>query len=250
MNILPARAQQNLGIIGSVDTPGMAEGVWIAGDRAYVADGTHGIQVIDISDPQSPHIIDTLTTDSPASFASKVWIEGNYAYIADGPSYDWIDVREVKKIVDDKQLIEQIEVEMTTHGFQVIDHSSGQVYKFEDETEDWPIMPDHATDIAIVAGFAYVADQEAGVHIFNVENLSQGWYVKMLDIPGTAEAIVVKDKLAFVAAGDAGLQIIGVIKPLRPVIIGSVDTPGHAEGLAIKDNLAFVGDGPGGASRS
>jgi hypothetical protein len=254
------RAQGN-GVISSVDTPGMAEGVWVeeiddGGQKrtiVYVADGTYGIQVIDPSDNPKicqgdttettlPCIINTLDTQSPTGFASKVWIEGDFAYIADGPSFT--ETR-VVTVIRDGQPNEE-EVEITTHGFRIINLTTGEVFEFEDEKEDWPIIPDHATDVAVVAGFAYIADQESGLHIVNVQDLSQGWYMYMLDTPGSAEAVVVKNKLAFIADGDAGLQIVDVIKPSRPVIIGSVDTPGHAEGIAIKDNLAFIGDGPGG----
>ena len=250
------RAQENLGIIGSVDTPGMAEGVWVEGNRVYVADGSLGLQIIDIDDPSKAcdplkqacdtgRINQTIPIISPGGYApgftSKVWIEGNFAYVADGPSDE---VTKIIQIIKDGEVNEE-EKNFTVHGFRIVDLTTGQIYELEQETDKWPIIPDHATDVEIVAGFAYVADQESGLHIINIQNLP-GWYIAMLDTPGSAEAVAVENKLAYVADGDAGLQIVDVIKPLRPVIIGSVDTPGHAEGVAIKDNLAFVGDGPGG----
>lgn len=253
--IQTVRAQQ-IGVIGSVDTPGMAEGVWIEGNRVYVADGSYGLQIIDINDPskgcdplkeacKEDRINQRIPITSPGGYApgftSKIWIEGNFAYVADGPSDD---VTKIVQVIKNGEVSEE-EKNFTVHGFRIVDLTTGQIYELEQETDKWPIIPDHATDVEIVAGFAYVADQKSGLHIVNIQNLP-GWYIAMLDTPGSAEAVAVENKMAFVADGEAGLQIVDVIKPLRPVIIGSVDTPGHAEGVAIKDNLAFVGDGPGG----
>ena len=45
------------GLLGSVDTPGQARGICVAGDRVYVADGERGLQVIDVSDPTAPVLL-------------------------------------------------------------------------------------------------------------------------------------------------------------------------------------------------
>ena len=41
-------------LAGSYDTPGTANGVYVSGDHAFVADGASGLVVVDISDPMSP----------------------------------------------------------------------------------------------------------------------------------------------------------------------------------------------------
>ncbi len=66
--------------VGVVDTPGSAGGVAISGSLAFVADGDDGLQVIDISDPESLQIIGS--ADTPG-FARGVAITETYAYIAD-----------------------------------------------------------------------------------------------------------------------------------------------------------------------
>jgi hypothetical protein len=47
---------------GSYDTPGKAFGVYVLGDFAYVADGNSGLQIIDVSNPQSPTLRGTYDT--------------------------------------------------------------------------------------------------------------------------------------------------------------------------------------------
>jgi hypothetical protein len=70
-------------VVGSVDTPDYASGVAVAGAYAYVADVESGLQVIDISVPESPAIVGAV--DTPGE-ARRVAVAGNYAYVADGGS--------------------------------------------------------------------------------------------------------------------------------------------------------------------
>jgi hypothetical protein len=52
------------------------------GQRAYVANGASGINIIDISNPESPSILGSFaTTDAHAIVATS---DGNIAYVADG----------------------------------------------------------------------------------------------------------------------------------------------------------------------
>ena len=70
-------------IKGFVDTPGWSQSIYISGSYVYVADGSSGLQVIDISDLASPVIIGSVETPY---YALGVYISGSYAYVADGYS--------------------------------------------------------------------------------------------------------------------------------------------------------------------
>jgi len=66
--------------VGFVDTPGLAFGVAVSGDYAYVGDNSAGLRVIDVSSPSAPVEVGFL--DTPG-FASGVAVSGGYAYVAD-----------------------------------------------------------------------------------------------------------------------------------------------------------------------
>ena len=70
-------------ILGSVDTPGNANDVKVVGGLAFVADGSAGLQIIDISTPDAPFIVGSF--DTPGE-AWGVAVQGDTAYIADGDS--------------------------------------------------------------------------------------------------------------------------------------------------------------------
>ena len=63
------------------DTSGTAEGVFVSGDVAYIADGSHGLATVDVSDPASPAL---LTRHDTAGDAWDVAVSGRVAYVADG----------------------------------------------------------------------------------------------------------------------------------------------------------------------
>jgi len=57
-------------------------GVALSGNRAYVADATAGLQIIDISDPVSPRRIGGYATGGQATDVS---VSGNYVFLAEHP---------------------------------------------------------------------------------------------------------------------------------------------------------------------
>jgi hypothetical protein len=66
---------------GTYVTPGDGiYGITLAGDYAYIADGTYGIHVIDISDPTTLGLAGSY--DTPGT-AISVALSGDYAYVAD-----------------------------------------------------------------------------------------------------------------------------------------------------------------------
>jgi len=64
-----------------VDIPGYANNVDVAGNYAYVAAGSAGLQVVDVTDRTKPAIVASLDTDGTSI---DVRVFGNYAYLADG----------------------------------------------------------------------------------------------------------------------------------------------------------------------
>jgi hypothetical protein len=68
-----------LHLVGGVDTPGRAYDVAVSGVYAYVADRQSGLQVIDITDPQSPQIVGSADTEW---WAFSVAVADTHVYVA------------------------------------------------------------------------------------------------------------------------------------------------------------------------
>ena len=71
-------------ILGSVDTPGSAQGVALStdGNTAFVADGSAGLQIIDVTDPATPAILGSVDTPGLASGVA-LSTDGTTAFVAD-----------------------------------------------------------------------------------------------------------------------------------------------------------------------
>jgi hypothetical protein len=67
--------------VAARDTDGEARGIFAEAGYLYVADGTNGLVIFDLSIPSAPSLVATLDTDG---FAYDVVVSNQYAYIADG----------------------------------------------------------------------------------------------------------------------------------------------------------------------
>jgi len=116
------------------DTNGYAQGVYIAGDYAYVAVGDYGLAIIDISDPTNPGMPVYKDTSGDAR---SVFVAGNYAFVAD-----------------------------TSSGLAVIDISDpsnpGSIY-YEPTTGN-------AYDVYVSGDYAYVAAGASGLGVVNISD--------------------------------------------------------------------------------
>jgi len=62
-----------------VNTSGRSKDVHVAGNRCYLADGSGGLKVVDITDPYGPVFLAAYTTP----YAYGVWADENYIYLTD-----------------------------------------------------------------------------------------------------------------------------------------------------------------------
>jgi hypothetical protein len=196
-------------IIGSVDTPGIAYSVTVVEERAYIADGSSGLQVIDVGNPTTPQIIGSV--DTPG-YALGITVVDDRAYIADDFS-----------------------------GLQVIDVGNNPA--------TWRIIgsvdtPGSANDVMVVDDRAYIADNFYGLQVIDVSNPATPQIIGSVDTPGYARGITVVDDTAYIANSD-GLQVIDVSDPTNPQEIGFMDTPSYASSVTVVDDTAYVTSGNG-----
>jgi hypothetical protein len=192
--------------ISSIAIPGTAEDVDVNGDHAYVAAGTAGLQVVDISDRHLPTIIGS--ADTPGS-ALAVQVSEDFAYVADAGS-----------------------------GIRIFDISNPQP-TFVGTLD----TTGSARDIAILNNLLYVADGLSGLEIIDVLNPSAPSLVGSLNTPGNSQGIDISSNgnIAVVADGTTGVYVIDVTNPASPSILGNVDT-GTASDVVISGNYAYVAD--------
>jgi hypothetical protein len=195
-----------LTLAGSWDTPGSARDVAISGDYAYVADGSSGLQVIDITNPASPTLAGSY--DTPG-YARGVAVSGDYAYVADDLS-----------------------------GLQVIDITNPAIPTLAGSCD----TPGYALGVAISGDYAYVADFTSGLQVIDISDPTTPTLEGSCDTPGDAFGVGISGDYVYVADFTSGLQAIDISDPTTPALEGSCDTPGNALGVTISGDYAYVAD--------
>jgi hypothetical protein len=173
--------------VGALDTPGSAEDVALVGDLAYVADGSSGLRVIDISNPALPVEIGAL--DTPGQ-AIDVEVVGDLAYLADGDS-----------------------------GLRVMDVSNPAL-PVELGALD---TPGYAYDVEVVGDLAYVANRRFELRVIDVSNPALPVEIGNFDTPGPTYDVEVVGGLTYVAADHNGLRIIDFGPEYRSGIAVDID---------------------------
>jgi len=188
-----------------IDTPGSARDVFISGSYAYVADGSEGLGVIDVSDPENP--VEVGAHDTPGH-SGNVFVLDDYAYVADGYS-----------------------------GLRVIDVSNpenpNEVGAYD--------TPGYARGVFVLGDYAYVADWGSGLRMIDISDPENPNEVGACDMPGYTYDIFVMDNYAYVAHG--GLSIVDISNPRELELIATLDTPEYAYDVFVEDNIAYVADG-------
>jgi hypothetical protein len=235
-------------IVGTCDTPSNAWCVAVSGDRAFVADYSSGLQVIDISDPASPTLIGTYNT--PGS-ALGVTVSGYRAFVADGAyGLQVIDISDPAS----PTLVGTCGTPGDAYGVTVsgnhafvADYSFGlTVIDISDPASPAVVgnynTPGYAYGVAVSGDRAFVADFAYGLQVIDISDPASPTLIGTCDTPGSALCVTVSGDRAFVADYGSGLQVIDISDSVSPTLIGAYDTPGAARGVTVSGDRAFVAD--------
>lgn len=190
--------------LGSYDTPALAYGVDVAGGVAYVADGSAGLHLLDVSDPTAPALLGTYDTID----AVGVCVAGEVAYLVE--SYGRLYLIDVSN------------------------PAAPALLGFHDTFDD-------AHGVAVAGNVAYLAGSEA-LRSIDVTDPTAPVPLGSYETPDVAHGVAVSDDVAYVAAADSGLLAIDVSDPATPALLGAFNTPGRTQAVAVQGDLACVGD--------
>jgi hypothetical protein len=241
-------------IIGSVETPGQARRLAVAGDYAYLADGyVGGLQVIEVSQPEKPQIVGSLNT---TGWCRDIDVSNGFAYVVEGSAA-------VLRVID---ISEPSAPRLTSfisgsgwgwaqgldvsgeYAFVATSAAGLQIVDVTDPSAPMIIggvmIPGEAEDVLVSGELAYVVDGYAGaVHVVDVTNLAQPQIIGSVETPTLATSLAISGAHAYVADTYCGLQVIDVENPHSPGIVGCLDTPGFPRDVATTERFLLLADG-------
>lgn len=242
-----------IGTVGGYARPGFSFDVALAGDYAYVVNGSLGLQVFDITDPTAPTLAGTYPTPG---VPQAITIAGDYAFLADGNrGLRIVDITDptnptFKGTFD--TLGSSLGVAVAGDYVFLADGGWGlQVFDISN-----PALPTVAGNqrtpssayysVALSGNYAYVAGWLEGMHVIDITDPTNPTAVGNYNTPDMAYDVVVAGDYAYVADGHSGLQVIDIRNPTNPVLAGSLNTTGSAYGIRITGDYAYVADSESG----
>jgi hypothetical protein len=246
--------------IASINTPGESYAV-VQDPNAkdtllYVADGSAGLQIVDVTDPLAPQIIGAV--DTPGS-AVDIVVDGGLAYVADsGAGLQVIDVSmpTAPSIIGNYDT-EGIAVKLdkvgdiayvadTSWGLQLLDVSTPST-PFRRSQLDMPESA-NAVDVTVGGSLAHVAAEAQGLVVCNVSDPDNPWIID--DVKGGTRNITAtkvdffRDRV-YVADGLDGMQVVDVSDTTNITLLGDVDTESTGEDVQVQGIFTYVCNGSG-----
>ncbi|MDO8055730.1 MAG: hypothetical protein Q6361_02610, partial [Candidatus Hermodarchaeota archaeon] len=166
-----------------INTPGIATDVVIDGDICYVADGSSGVQVIDISDLSAISIIGSY--DTPGN-AIDLELQGNTLVVADQTSGTWL-----------------LDVSTPSNPLGVAYISITPVW-----------------DVSIQDGILAVA-AGTSIYLYSLGVIDNDYLYSTYSTYDAID-VKVQGAIAYIAAGTDGLVVLNVSDPASPVLLDRV----------------------------
>ncbi|WP_412972481.1 Ig-like domain-containing protein [Glaciecola sp. MF2-115] len=229
----------------AIAIPGYANNVDISGDFAFVASGSEGLTVVDVSDRTSPSIASRLDTDG---VAIDIKVIGNTAYIADGENGvvvmdvsdpeapTLLSVADTAGVAQDLAIqLDRLYVATGNAGIEIFDIStptnlvSKSILKLSGEVKGIDVEQD---TLVAATGSAIVS--------VDVSDSNSPMQLNSINI-GTVKDVVISNGFAHVAAYSQGYRVVDVRDPMNMSIVGG-DRSIAPRDVALTRNFAFYAE--------
>lgn len=246
--------------IFDVSTPSAAEAVHhidfaqamdiaIAGNFAYIADGSTGLHIVDISNPESAYIAGHRLS---LGKVRDIDIRGDTAYaINPGIGLVILDISEpeetdILKIIPlPEGLGESVEAtEGYVYGgsffFNIIDVDPVN-WAYIVNTVDFSYSK-MAKEIRVVDGYAYFANFYSSLEIIDIDPPGDAHVVKSVDTSYGNYDLAIQNGYAYLATHVGGLLVVDIDPIEEASVVHSVEVYDDAHGVAVDGDYAYVAD--------
>jgi len=175
-------------LLGTFDTSGTALDVELANGLVYLADGSAGIRIFDVTTPSAP--VQLGVYDTPGT-ATQLAVDGTRVYVASGGQ-----------------------------GMHIVDATNPAAPALLGvAAASW------VDDVAVRNGFAYVVDRFAGFLVFDVADPAAPTMVGSLPSLLNDRSILLRGEVAYLA-GPGGAHQVDISIPTAPVVVGGANYTG------------------------
>jgi len=186
--------------------------VYIDGDHAYLASDYHGLEVLDISNPENPVYINNNYT---MGNTKDVFVKGDHAYVLSSGGY-----------------------------FEIFDCQDPWSSLSQISYLTLPVGSGHEGGSVFVAGdYAYVTFTFEDFYIIDVTNPTNPQLLCSYNTAGDAYEVVVEGKYAFIADGIGGFLVLDISNPNQPTFVNRFYPSDHCYSVFVFGRYAFLAAG-------
>ncbi|RMH71657.1 MAG: hypothetical protein D6675_06175 [Gemmatimonadetes bacterium] len=264
-------------VVGQYAVEGRPYDVEVTADRAYIASGQLGLQILDITDPTQPQ---PANLKRPADHTIK--FQSTAVAVAEMDTFDLVVINDGSEAFYTYPIPNRHSIRDTFQYFQPFTGSGvtindfsmtrvsndsvfmafayrslgvrvGYLYRIDFfGTEQWLTSNQlesatrtqgYALGVDVANNYVYVAGDHAGLELIDITDIDNRVYQHHIDTPGESEDVVVEGNYAYLADGPMGLQVIDLT---QNKIVGSINTSGSARSLVVKENIVYLADGGSG----
>ena len=222
-------------------------GVKAVGNLVYIASTTRGLVVGDFSNPSIPSELGSVSVGQ----ARAVDVVGSVAYVgAFSQGLASIDVGDSNNpIILDQEILPSMEtIALDISGSLVATADRGAGVNFWDVTNPSNILyfgnyptTNFALDVDIYGGYAYVAEDNNGLHIVDISNPTtpiQSGFLSM----GLIESFDISGSYLYVALYGGGVSVYDLSDVLNPSLVSNYNSPGGAVSVSVENDKVYVAD--------
>lgn len=193
----------NISYSGVLKISGFSSSIDVNNNFVYVCSKSSGLNVVDISSPDSMKFVSKLDTDGMALMMAT---KDSIAYLADG-----------------------------TGGLKVLDIKNPYNINIKSNIK----TTEQATDVKIKSNVLFAGYRDSGIKVFNIDNPNLPIETSTITINGKTKFIAVNNNLLAVLTESGKITLFDISIPNNPIEHGNISIDGIPNGIEIKDNYIY-----------
>mgnify|MGYP001026479334 CR=1 FL=1 len=244
-------------IVGTLAIAGYAESVQVAGDLCVLAASQGGLVVVDLSDASAPEFLGNGATQYEATGVAYIGSD-SLAFVTVGSrGVTAFDVSDPTAPAEQgngqgvfaRDIVAKEGIPGESHYLFSADGNGILIQRCEyfPSLEQWFFYQlahegtsGSARGIWLHDDMALLAQEELGLWIYDVSELTAPALLGSVDTPGEARAVTTDGQYAYVADWRKGLQVVDISNISAPVIVADAETDGNADGIFYADDRVYV----------
>jgi len=223
--------------------------VTVAGDYAFAVDIFGQLLVFDISDKSSPRYSSILEASLTNVFSAQdtLWVDNDTLYAADGVNglrrFDVGDVTAVTELTSYKTGAETQLVQVDGDFVYLVSQGIGlEILRVDEQNQLQPVYTTQklldAADVAVYGDVAYVADEQLGIHVWDISDRLHPIETSLLTDTQFPQKLVLHEDKLFAITDAHMIEWFDLMQPDKPVYKGEL--PFSAAAITFVNDRAYV----------